>query len=112
MNTKRYIKVTPKGETKAVILLATNRDFYLSQGAKVEDPTEEEIIAAFPEMRRREQAAEASQKEIEEKAALVRRMEKLDTLIEKMEKRIALLEEKQHDTESEEQKAVKRAQKQ
>lgn len=50
MNTKRYIKVTPKGDSRAHILLATNRDFYLSQKATVEEPTEEEVLAAFPEL--------------------------------------------------------------
>lgn len=51
MNTKRYIKVFPKGRVDSVILLASNKDFYLAQGARIEDPTEEEILQAFPELK-------------------------------------------------------------
>ena len=51
MNTKRYIKVYPKGRVDAVILLASNKDFYLAQGARIEEPTEAEILQAFPELK-------------------------------------------------------------
>lgn len=44
MNLKRFIKVTPRDSEKFVVLLATNREFYLAQGAKVEQPTEDEVI--------------------------------------------------------------------
>lgn len=44
----QYIKVTPKGENKSYIVMAHLKDFYLSQGAKIEKPTEEEIRTAFP----------------------------------------------------------------
>ena len=43
----QYIKVTLAGETKSHILMATLRDFYLSQGAKIEIPTEEEVLAVL-----------------------------------------------------------------
>ena len=59
----QYIKVTPAGETKSHILMASLRDFYLSQGAKIEIPTEEEILAVFP---REEEKQQVSTKELEE----------------------------------------------
>lgn len=78
MNLKRYIKVTPKDEPKAVILLATNRDFYLSQGAKVETPTEDEVLEAFPELRPQhnaEQAQAAAQAKATEQDARIADLE-------------------------------------
>jgi septal ring factor EnvC (AmiA/AmiB activator) len=59
----KYIKVTIAGETKSHIIMATLRDFYLSQGAKIEIPTEEEVLAVFPQ---EEEKPQASTKEIEE----------------------------------------------
>lgn len=50
MNLKRFIKVTPKDSEKFIVILAANRDFYLSQGAKVEQPTEAEVLAFFPQL--------------------------------------------------------------
>lgn len=47
---KNYIKVTPKGETRSVVVLAALAAFYKKHGATIEDPTEEEIIKAFPEL--------------------------------------------------------------
>lgn len=49
----KFIKVTPKGEKEARIVLATLKDFYLAQGAKVETPTDEEVFAAEPTERLR-----------------------------------------------------------
>lgn len=62
----KYIKVTLAGETKSHILMATLRDFYLSQGAKIEIPTEEEVLAVFPQ---EEDKPQASTKELEEARA-------------------------------------------
>lgn len=62
----KYIKVTLAGETKSHILMATLRDFYLSQGAKIEIPTEEEVLAVFPQ---EEEKPQASTKELEEARA-------------------------------------------
>ena len=59
----QYIKVTLAGETKSHILMATLRDFYLSQGAKIEIPTEEEVLAVYPQ---EEEKPQASTKELEE----------------------------------------------
>jgi septal ring factor EnvC (AmiA/AmiB activator) len=62
----QYIKVTLAGETKSHIIMATLRDFYLSQGAKVEIPTEEEVLAVFPRDGEKQQV---STKELEEARA-------------------------------------------
>jgi len=62
----KYIKVTLAGETKSHILMATLRDFYLSQGAKIEIPTGEEVLAVFPQ---EEEKPQASTKELEEARA-------------------------------------------
>ena len=48
MNLKQFLKVTPKGGGRAVVVPAANRDFYLAQGAKIETPTEAEVSAQFP----------------------------------------------------------------
>ena len=62
----QYIKVTLAGETKSHILMATLRDFYLAQGAKVEIPTEEEVLAVFP---REGEKQQVSTKDLEEARA-------------------------------------------
>ena len=62
----QYIKVTLAGETRSHILMASLRDFYLSQGAKIEIPTEEEVLAVFP---REEEKQQVSTKELEEARA-------------------------------------------
>lgn len=62
----QYIKVTLAGETKSHILTAPLRDFYLSQGAKIEIPTEEEILAVYPQ---EEEKPQVSTKELEEARA-------------------------------------------
>lgn len=51
MANSKYIKVTPKGETKPVIVLATLKPFYISQGAKIEIPTDEEVYQLEPALR-------------------------------------------------------------
>lgn len=62
MNTKAFIKVTPKGETKSHILPAGNSSFYTSQGASITTPTEEEILAAYPELAERKRPVSAKKK--------------------------------------------------
>lgn len=47
INTKEFIKVTRKDGGMPVICLATNKLHYLSVGAKVEEPTEEELREAL-----------------------------------------------------------------
>lgn len=51
MANQKYIKVTLKGETKSHIVLATLKNFYISQGAEIEHPTDEEVYAAVPQER-------------------------------------------------------------
>lgn len=62
----QYIKVTPAGETRSHIISATLRDFYLSQGAKIEIPTEEEVLAVYPQEEPKQQV---TTKELEEARA-------------------------------------------
>ena len=57
MNTKAFIKVTPKGEKKSHILPAGNASFYTSQGATISTPTEEEILKAYPELTKKAPAS-------------------------------------------------------
>lgn len=79
----QYIKVTLAGEEKSHILLATLRDFYLSQGAKIEIPTEEEVNAVYP---KNEAKQEASQKELDEARAAY---EEVKTLYNKETNKVA-----------------------
>lgn len=53
MNLKRFIKVTPKGTNEHIVLLASNESFYRSQGATVEQPTEDEVLEFFPQLERK-----------------------------------------------------------
>lgn len=52
MSQSKYIKVTPKGEKEGRVVLASLKSFFVSQGAKIEQPTQEEIEDAFPEERK------------------------------------------------------------
>lgn len=61
MNVKQFIKVTPKGGGKSHIIPEGNRAYYLSQGAKIETPTREEVLKAFPEIKREKQAESDAQ---------------------------------------------------
>ena len=54
MSQSKYIKVTPKGEKEGRVVLDSLKSFFVSQGAKIETPTQEEIEAAFPEERKDE----------------------------------------------------------
>ena len=63
MNTKAFIKVIPKDGGTPHILPEGNRAFYLAQGAKIETPTEAEILSAYPEI------AEAEKKRAAREAA-------------------------------------------
>jgi DNA repair exonuclease SbcCD ATPase subunit len=44
----KYIKVTEK-DKPPVVVLAANRAFFTSRGAKIEEPTKKEIESFFPE---------------------------------------------------------------
>ena len=52
-----YIKVVLNGK-KPFVALASNKSFFMSRGAKIEEPTEKEIIAAFPNHIKRNSAGE------------------------------------------------------
>ena len=45
---RKYIKVTEKDKSP-FIALASNEQFYKNRGAKIEEPTKEEIEKCFPE---------------------------------------------------------------
>lgn len=63
---QNFIKVIPKGENKPIILRAACKDFYVSQGAKVEEATEDEIKVAYPsEFSRLQEEKPATEKENE-----------------------------------------------
>lgn len=47
MDKSKYIKVTDKN-SKATVVLASNKSFYQSQGYNITEPTEEEIETFFP----------------------------------------------------------------
>lgn len=47
----KFIKVTEKGAKEPRIVLATLKNFFIGQGAKVEIPTDEEVWAAEPSER-------------------------------------------------------------
>lgn len=50
MNTKQFIKVTPKDGKKPFVIPAQNKSFYISQGAEITEPTKDEVLEAFPEL--------------------------------------------------------------
>lgn len=54
-----YIKVTTKGG-KSFVLLAGNKHFYKAQGCAITEPTEKEIMDAFPEVKEREERLAAA----------------------------------------------------
>ncbi|MCM1034939.1 MAG: hypothetical protein NC229_08495 [Bacteroides sp.] len=58
---KRYIKVKPKDSSNTYILPAPLRDFYASQGAQIDTPTESEIYDSFPNERIRKQKEDKEQ---------------------------------------------------
>lgn len=89
MNTKAFIKVTPKDGGRPVVLPEGNRAFYLSQGAKIETPTEAEIFAAFPEVEK------AERKKIAEKNAEIARAKAQNALTELRNDRDKLKRENQ-----------------
>lgn len=86
MNTKAYIKVTPKGGKRSYVMPTGNASFYKAQGATVEEPTEEEVLNAFPELKKKQSktAAEVSDKDAKiaeleaENAELRTRIDELD----------------------------------
>lgn len=90
MNTKAYIKVTPKGGKKSYVMPAGNASFYKAQGATVEEPTEEEVLNAFPELRKKQPKAV---EEVSDKDAKIAELEaenaELQTRIDELDKKLA-----------------------
>lgn len=79
----KFIKVTPKGETTPRIVLASLKAFYISQGAKIETPTDEEVYAVEPG----ERPAECI-------ASQTAEIERLQTAVDNANKTIASLKER------------------
>lgn len=52
MSKGNFIKVTPKDSKESYVVLASNEVYFKSQGAKIEEPTQEEIEKFFPETRK------------------------------------------------------------
>lgn len=104
MNTKAYIKVTPKGGKKSYVMPAGNASFYKAQGATVEEPTEEEVLNAFPELRKKQPKAV---EEVSDKDAKIAELEaenaelraRIDELDQKLAEIIAEAEETVNDLE-------------
>lgn len=63
MNLKRFIKVTPRDSEKFIVLLAMNREFYLAQGAKVEQPTADEVLMFFPQLKKSPEEVKVTKKQ-------------------------------------------------
>lgn len=68
VNTKHYIKVTTKGG-KNFVLLASNKQFYQSQGCAISEPTVEEIYNEFPEVKERDERLAAQERKKTEQPA-------------------------------------------
>lgn len=82
MNIKKYIKVTPKGSEESFVVTAVNEDFYKGQEAKIEEPTEEEVLANFPEERPTKTVEVPTVQETEEYLALATELEVTKTELE------------------------------
>ena len=106
MNLKQFLKVTPKGGGRAVVVPAANRDFYLAQGAKIETPTEAEVSAQFPEYAARAKRDADREEAIRQREAGrvnrtdvnantdAKRIADLEAQVKEREERIAALESK------------------
>ena len=104
MNLKQFLKVTPKGGGRAVVVPAANRDFYLAQGAKIETPTEAEVSAQFPEYAARAKRDAEREEAIRQREAGrvnrtdapantdAKRIADLDAQVKERDERIAALE--------------------
>ena len=70
----KYIKVSEEGKP-SIVILAANKAYYLSKGAKITEPTEEEIAKFFPEEKKKDIQSE----NIVENEALKARIVELET---------------------------------
>ena len=83
----KYIKVTEAGKP-SIVILAANKAYYLSKGAKITEPTEEEIAEFFPEEKKKDIQSE----NIVENEMLRTRITELETENEALKARITELE--------------------
>lgn len=70
----KYIKVSEEGKP-SIVILAANKAYYLSKGAKITSPTQEEIAEFFPEEKKNDIQSE----NIVENEALKARIVELET---------------------------------
>lgn len=80
----KYIKVSEEGKP-SIVILAANKAYYLSRGAKITEPTQEEIAEFFPE-------ENIQSENIVENEALKARIVELETENEALKARIVELE--------------------
>lgn len=92
MNIKDYIKVTT-ADGNTTIVRATNKNFYLRTGAKIEQPTEEEVANKYPEVSA-EIADNKRAAEIEKQLGfeIIKRDERLAAMEAEMEEKNAEIE--------------------
>ena len=92
MSKSKYIKVTLKGEKKGRVVLASLKPFFLSQGAKIEEPTPEEIALEFPETAEAAKQNAATQQATTQIAKLNEAIKGRDEYIAELESKITGLE--------------------
>lgn len=73
----KYIKVSEEGKP-SIVILAANKVYYLSKGAKITEPTQEEIAEFFPEEKKKEKK-DIQSENIVENEALRTRITELET---------------------------------
>lgn len=105
MSQSKYIKVTPKGGKEGRVVLATLKSFFVSQGAKIEEPTPEEIAAEFPEERKR---SVASAQQPQPQPAVNATIAEQKVTIEKQAETIKALEEELKTVKEEREKAYEK----
>jgi hypothetical protein len=107
---QKYIKITEK-DKKPIIILVANKAFYEKRGARIEEPTQKEIEAFFPEERKgktteTKQALTAASAELEREktahaetkqalAAASAELEKVKSALEEAQKQITKLSKKE-----------------
>ena len=79
MNTKQFIKVTTKSG-KSFVIPMQNKQYYLSQGATITEPTKEEVLATFPELAKSNKTQDSAKRIAELEAALAERDKTIEEL--------------------------------
>lgn len=85
MVNKKYIKVTVRGSKTPVVVLGSLEDYYRSQGAKIDVPTDDEVNSAFPEEGKRKLVLSAIEQLEREKKQLIEERDKLRERVAELE---------------------------